>query len=44
MTGYLKGKPISQVDMLLIDGKEYTEAQVKDLLKRFSHEIVKGRE
>jgi len=30
MTGFLKGRAISQVDKLLIDGKEYTK---EDILK-----------
>lgn len=33
MTGFLKGKAISQVDMILINGKKYTEAELKQILK-----------
>lgn len=40
MTGSLKGRAISQIDKLLINGKEYTEEQIKDLIKRFGHEII----
>lgn len=40
MTGFFKGKGKSQIDKLLIDGKEYTDKQIKDLVKRFAHEII----
>jgi len=40
MIGFLKGKTKSQIDKLLIDGKEYEESQIKDLVKRFEHEII----
>lgn len=33
MTGYLNKKPISQIDALLIDGKVYTEAEIKQMIK-----------
>ena len=33
MTGFFKGKAISQIDKILIDGKEYTEAELKQILK-----------
>ena len=35
MIGYLKGKVVSQVDKLLIDGREYTEAQIKEIVKQY---------
>lgn len=38
MTGYLKGKAVSQVDELLIDGKRYSEAEIKELLKKIDKE------
>lgn len=40
MIGFLKGKAISQIDKVLIDGKEYTDEQIKDLVKRFNKEIT----
>ena len=40
MTGSLNNRYISQIDKVLIDGKEYTDTQIKDLVKRFNHEIV----
>ena len=40
MTAFFKGRAVSQVDKLLINGKEYTEKQIKDLIKRFEHEII----
>ena len=33
MTGFLKGKAIAQIDKLLIDGKEYSEAEIKEAIK-----------
>ena len=33
MTGFLKGKAITQVDELLINGERYTEQQIKEILK-----------
>ncbi len=33
MTGMLKKKYIGQVDALLIDGKTWTEAEIKALIK-----------
>ena len=40
MTGFFKGRAKSQIDKLLIDGEEYTDKQIKDLVKRFNHEII----
>lgn len=33
MTGFLKGKAISQVDELLMNGKRFTEKQIKEVMK-----------
>lgn len=34
MTGFLKGKAISQIDELLIEGKRYKEADIKEIIKK----------
>jgi len=33
MIGFLRGKPVSQVDSLLINGQEFGEEQIKRVLK-----------
>lgn len=33
MTGFLKGKGVSQVDEILVDGKVFSEKQLKEILK-----------
>lgn len=33
MTAFFKGKAVGQVDKVLIDGKEYTEEQIKQMTK-----------
>ena len=33
MTVYLREKPIGQADKILIDGKEFTEEQIKEVMK-----------
>jgi len=33
MTGFLKGRAVSQVDKLLIDGKEYTREDILKMIK-----------
>ena len=33
MTGFLKGKAVSQIDKVLIEGKEYTEKEIKEAIK-----------
>jgi len=44
MTGFFKGKPRGQVDMLLIDKQEFGEKQIKELIKGVKAEkIVKGK-
>ena len=40
MTGFFRKRAVSQIDELLINGKRYNEEQIKDLLKRFGHEIL----
>jgi len=41
MTAYFKGKPKTQTDMLLINGKEYTEKELKEIIKK--HEDSKDK-
>lgn len=33
MTGYLRDRPVGQVDELLINGKRFKEEQIKEVLK-----------
>ena len=33
MTAFYKGKALSQTDEILIDGKKYTEAELKQMIK-----------
>jgi len=33
MTGFLKGKGVSQIDEILMDGKRFSEKQLKEILK-----------
>lgn len=37
MTAFLRGKAVSQTDMILIDGKYYGEVEMKEFLK-----VLKG--
>lgn len=32
MIGFLKGKAVGQVDKVLIEGKEYTEQELKEIV------------
>lgn len=34
MTGLFKGKAVGQIDTLLIDGKPYTDKEIKEILKQ----------
>jgi len=33
MTGFLKGKAVGQVDKILVNGKPYTEEEIKEIIK-----------
>lgn len=33
MTGFFKGKAVSQVDAILVDGQRFEEKQLKEILK-----------
>ena len=37
MTGFLKEKAISQIDEVLIDGKRYTEEEIKKAIKELEN-------
>jgi len=39
MTGFLKGKAVSQVDALLIDKQVFYEEQIRELLKNVKAEV-----
>ncbi len=41
MTGFLRGRAVSQVDKLLIDGQEFGEKQIKEILKDVIAEPIK---
>ncbi len=34
MTGFFKGRAIGQVDTVLINGKPYTDKEIRELLKQ----------
>lgn len=36
MTAFFKGKAVSQVDEILIDGKSYTEDEIKEVVKKIT--------
>jgi len=38
MTGFLKSKAIGQIDKVLVDGKTYTDKQLKELIKKTEKE------
>lgn len=41
MTAFFKGKGVSQVDEVLIEGKRYTDKELKEILKE--HEKQKDK-
>ena len=43
MTGFLKGKAVSQVDSILIDGVVYMEKDIKEVIKNIKIEVKKKR-
>jgi len=36
MTAFLKGKAVGQADKVLIDGKEYTDKELKEMIQEKS--------
>jgi len=43
MTGRLDGKYVAQVDELLIEGKLYSEAEIKSIIKEYESRVCKTK-